>query len=373
MKKYIFFGILFACILVITYYSSISQTKIIRPNKIITIGSTITNYQNLTHTVILPKGEPLDKKIIDQKFIGTILIFKNDKILLHNGYGYSNYNTKQNNSPNTEFQIGSIQKFFTTVLILKAIEQHKLSLTTKLSCFYPQIPNAKFITISDMLNMTSGLNLTHIPNQYMNDVELIEFVKKNVKYLNQGDYKYSPVNFVLLSGILEKIYKQPYQELFINLYKNKCGLQDFGFYDNFKTKPNAAQSYEYSNKNQYNKIIPFSTNNLSHELGTGNVDMTTSDLCWFFHHLITGKLVSLNTLEKFWYSSNKSNYHGGIYIFDDYLRLNGVQAGQQAMVLLTKNMHSGVILFTNCMQSEKHAQLISYLFKKITNINAEFY
>ena len=132
---------------------------------------------------------------------------------------------QQANTPNTRFQIGSIQKSFTTTLILKAIEEGKLTLDTKLATFYPQIQGAEDITISDMLNMTSGLKLSAMPNNIVTDEEIIQFVKQNTIQVNKGKYNYSPVNFVLLAGMLEKMYQRTYQELFNNLYHKTAGLK----------------------------------------------------------------------------------------------------------------------------------------------------
>jgi D-alanyl-D-alanine carboxypeptidase len=46
---------------------------------------------------------------------------------------------------------------FTATLIMQLIDQGKLSLTTPLSAFYPEIKNAEEITIDQMLKHRSGL------------------------------------------------------------------------------------------------------------------------------------------------------------------------------------------------------------------------
>ena len=62
---------------------------------------------------------------------------------------------------NTQYRIGSISKTFTAVLIMKAIEDKKLSLNTKLSDFYPEIENANKISIEQLLQHRTGIhNLT---------------------------------------------------------------------------------------------------------------------------------------------------------------------------------------------------------------------
>ena len=51
------------------------------------------------------------------------------------------------NNHDTKFRIGSISKTFTATLIMKMVEDGKLTLETKLSQFYPKVINSDKITI----------------------------------------------------------------------------------------------------------------------------------------------------------------------------------------------------------------------------------
>jgi CubicO group peptidase (beta-lactamase class C family) len=55
----------------------------------------------------------------------------------------------------SRFRIASITKTYTAVMILQLVEEGKLKLTATLDKFFPQVPNAKKIT------MTSGTR-THM-------------------------------------------------------------------------------------------------------------------------------------------------------------------------------------------------------------------
>lgn len=330
------------------------------------------NYANLTKEIVAPDSGELDQKIQETNYIGSALIIKDDQVLVNKGYGFANFEKQQANKPNTRFQIGSIQKSFTTTLILKAIEEGKLTLDTKLATFYPQIQGAEDITISDMLNMTSGLKLSAMPNNIVTDEEIIQFVKQNTIQVNKGKYNYSPVNFVLLAGMLEKMYQRTYQELFNNLYHKTAGLKNFGFYETLLEQPNNSTSYKWTEDNSYNQVLSIPAASFAHEFGTGNVDMTTGDLYWYLHQLMSGHLVSTALLQKLWTSSQQSSYHGGIYVHDNYLRLHGVEAGQQALVLFSKDMKTGVILLTNCVNPAKYKELIGSLFHDVTNLTVKF-
>ncbi len=76
------------------------------------------------------------------KGMGSVSIFQNGKEIYQNSYGYSDVENGVRNSADTKFRIGSITKTFTATIIMKLIEQGKLSLTSRLSEYYPMIPNA---------------------------------------------------------------------------------------------------------------------------------------------------------------------------------------------------------------------------------------
>ncbi|MBO7463381.1 MAG: beta-lactamase family protein, partial [Bacteroidales bacterium] len=94
------------------------------------------------------------------KFSGAIEIQENGKTVYQKAFGFAD---KENNIPatrETKFVIGSISKTFTSVMVLKAAKDGKLSLSDPLSKFFPdaQIPNAEKITVDMLLYHRSGLS-----------------------------------------------------------------------------------------------------------------------------------------------------------------------------------------------------------------------
>ena len=88
-------------------------------------------------------------------------------MILEKGYGYANEEAQQPNTPSLYYQIGSIQKAMTALLlILKQVDIGKLSLDTKLDKFYPQINGSNKITIKDLLYMRSGLKKKQLLRPY---------------------------------------------------------------------------------------------------------------------------------------------------------------------------------------------------------------
>ena len=95
------------------------------------------------------------------KFMGSIAIFQNGKLIYTKSVGFADIEKGIKNTEKTIFRVGSISKTFTTVLVFKAIEEKKLKLDQKLSSFFPSVKNANSITIEQMLRHRSGIfNIT---------------------------------------------------------------------------------------------------------------------------------------------------------------------------------------------------------------------
>ena len=97
--------------------------------------------------------------------MASISIRKNQEEIYKRSIGYSNIEEKIPANESTHYRIGSISKTFMAVIILKLIEEGKLSMETRLSEYFPDFTNADSITIWHMLKHQSGLfNFTSSPN-----------------------------------------------------------------------------------------------------------------------------------------------------------------------------------------------------------------
>ena len=126
---------------------------------IILIGFTPTysQFSTVNDLDISKLDSIFDAKEIDNKFMGTISVFKNNKEIYSRSTGYSDIENNIKSNSKTKYRIGSISKIFTSVLIMQLIEEGKLTLETKLSAFKPQVKLAEQITIEQLLSHRSGI------------------------------------------------------------------------------------------------------------------------------------------------------------------------------------------------------------------------
>ena len=89
-------------------------------------------------------------------FNGSVLIATDDEIILHGGPRAVTTEGRPAD-PYTVYEIGSISKTFTAVVVIKLIERGRLRMDDRLTRFFPDFENGKDITIAHLLHMQSGL------------------------------------------------------------------------------------------------------------------------------------------------------------------------------------------------------------------------
>lgn len=141
-------------------------------------------------------------------FSGSVLLVKDDKVLLKKGYGLADRKNNRAVTPETGFDIGSITKVFTSAAIFKLEQQGKLSVEDKISKYFKNAPPDKAgITIYQLITHTSGM------------VDLVKADGKTDNY--STDYDYEPVSReeIIRRAMLTKLRSEPGKE---RKYSNTC-------------------------------------------------------------------------------------------------------------------------------------------------------
>ena len=239
----------------------------------------------------------------NNKFMGSIAIRENDKIVFAKAYGFADVATNKKLETNTKLKIGSITKTFTAVMIMQLIEEKKLALETKLSKFYPNIKNADKITIHHLLHHRTG-----IPD-YLNDDETIaekiyvqnsraEMIDRITKYDSAFEpnsiHKYSNSNYYLLGAIIETITKNSFSDNLNSRIIKKLNLKNTLIPIKTNISNNESFSYLYDGKAW--QLTPEWNNSLA--FAAGDIAATPTDLTAFMYGLFNGKLISAASLEQ---------------------------------------------------------------------------
>lgn len=141
----------------------------------------------------------------NNKFMGSIAVSQNGKIIYSKSIGFSDFENNIKANENSKYRIGSISKTFTSVLVLKAIEENKLQLNQFIDKFFPTIKNAEKITIKHLLSHRSGIHNFTDNKDYMTwntqaktEKEMINIITKaGIDFEPDSKIEYSNSNFVL--------------------------------------------------------------------------------------------------------------------------------------------------------------------------------
>lgn len=178
----------------------------------------------------------LTKLSIEKNFSGGLLIVKDGKKILCNGYGWADKDKKIAFTPGTLASIGSITKAFTAAAIMKLVEMKKLSLDDHLNKFFPAVPLDKTnITIHQLLTHSSGFR--EFLKQDAGDYEKIDtddFLKRAfaepLAFKPGEKAVYTNVGFSILGIIIEQVSGVGYEEyLKTNLFE-PIGITSIGYH-----------------------------------------------------------------------------------------------------------------------------------------------
>jgi CubicO group peptidase (beta-lactamase class C family) len=226
------------------------------------------------------------------KFNGTILVSSKGEILLNKGYGFSNIRTRQLNQSNSIFQIYSVTKTFTATLILKLVEDKKLSLQDKLSRFYPNFPKGDSITIEHLLTHTSGI-FDHSKGYTGKDYKEASFIAflsiKPLDFKPGSAWSYSNSGYSLLGFIAQKVTGLSYEQCIRKYIFEVAGMKASGF--DFKHLNNANKTIGYQVFNEQEKI-EVRIYDSSSTFAAGAIYSTSEDLFKYHQALQSNVLLS---------------------------------------------------------------------------------
>ena len=250
------------------------------------------------------------------KFNGSALVAKNGVILLNKGYGYRNAENKVANNEQTIFQLGSVTKQFTSAVILKLQEEKKLSVSDKLSKYFPGYPKGDSITIEHLLTHTSGIyNYTNDANFMTNEITkpasrekiMALFKDKPLDFSPGTSWNYSNSGYSLLGYIIEAVTKKPYYQAVRKYIFTPLHMTHSGFdFTHLKKKEKAMGYFSLEGKNP--AIAPTVDSSVS--FSAGAIYSTVGDL-YLWHKALQKNTVLSKAQQEKAYTPVKNKYGYG--------------------------------------------------------------
>jgi len=184
-----------------------------------TCGQMLQSTSRITESEMIAQFEALvAKAATEDSFSGAVLVAKDGKTIFQKAVGFANKETKLQNKTTTRFNLGSINKSFTSVAIAQLAQQGKLAYADTIVKLLPDYPNkavAEKVTIHQLLTHTSGLGdyLTRDIAQAKTLRDLLPlFVNQPLLFEPGQKQQYSNSGYVVLGLIIEKLSGRSYYD-----------------------------------------------------------------------------------------------------------------------------------------------------------------
>ncbi|CAH0419356.1 serine hydrolase domain-containing protein [Periweissella ghanensis] len=276
---------------------------------------------------------------------GNISNFSNDKL-----------------DENSVFQIASIQKIFTAIIIQRLIEEGELNLRTPIDQFYPNIPYGNKITVWNLLTHTSGIvdgNYKKI-REITNEQEQVDYVRQHL-ISTRPHYVYSSANFSLLAGIIMQVTNQSYKQNVTEDILQPLGLNNTYFYQDIPEGTNLVYpNYVKTHIQQafFNYDI---RKQMSLLIGAGQIYSTPADYFEFLTALMEGKLIPKKDFPLF-FPVHNHDYYNGLYSFYGNYQAGGSQSGYNLSFVINPITHAQTVVFSSNYMLIPNKTLASEIF-----------
>lgn len=234
-------------------------------------------------------------------FSGAVLVARDGRILLDQGYGLANREWNIPNDGDVKFRLGSLSKQFTAVAIMLLNQQGKLDLDAPIKTWLPDAPAAwDAITPRHLLSHTAGVpNFTAfadyeaLKTRPATMAQLIaRFSDRPLDFAPGSRFAYSNSGYVLLSAIIEAASGQTYADFITANLFQPLGMSDSGYDRHDVILPRRASGYAPG----ADGVVNADYVDMSIPTGAGALYSTTHDLLKWEQGLFGGRLLNAQSM-----------------------------------------------------------------------------
>lgn len=235
----------------------------------------------------------------------SIAVVRNGEVVLEKGYGFANLEDSAPATKDTVYRLASITKPFMAMVLMKMVEEDKLSLDDPVGKFLPDLPDSwKPIAIKNLADMTSGIQNIYdvgIPwEQFEHDTTPQAIVSKMSSYpllFHAGErWNYSSTNYMLLRLVLEKVSGKPLGTLLNEVIFAPLEMSSTAVLSYRTVIKNRAAQYT-----RHNGVVVNSAR-WSPTWGTGGAELvsTAADLARWNAALDRGEILRSSSYDEMW-------------------------------------------------------------------------
>lgn len=318
---------------------------------------------------------------IEKNFIpGAVIGFYEDGKITYSSYGETKIGSGRTPTKNSLYEIGSISKVFTGIMLASLHNQKTVSLTDPLSKYIPELQNvpAGQITLVELSTHTSGLprlplnfNPANRQDPYVDYTEklLLEYLN-SITLLNHPTpfswKNYSNLGVGLLGYVLSIATNKSYEQLLQELITEPLNMGSTVVTLNDHQKNDFVTPY-----NDYLEVtLPWNLNLL---VGAGGIRSTASDLIKFLLANKNPEKTSISENLKLAQTVRAQNGEQriglGWAIENDYISHGGGTGGFRSEIVLSVNGKKALVTLVN---SANPIQCIKNIFLASSDCTPDF-
>lgn len=262
----------------------------------------------------IPIPNTIFDQVIDSRFKadepgGVALVAEGGNIIYQRAFGMANLELNIKMQPDMVFEIGSMTKQVTAVCILQLMEKGKLKLTDPIIKYIPDYPASwQQVTVEHLLTHTSGITDGGARPNVMAKEMISQYQNKPLSFAPGSKWAYSSTGYAVLGAIIENVSGISYEEYVQKNIVGPLALTHTYFAINPRVIPNRVPSYLGARgrfRNAPRQDLPLT--------GAGALISNPADMLKWTEALVSGKVISKETLAKAWTSYQLTNGRPAYY------------------------------------------------------------
>jgi len=228
---------------------------------------------------------------------GAVLVSQEGKVIYKNAFGIANSSWDIKNTVDSKFNLFSITKQFTAILILQLVEESKIDLNKSISDYlsYYREDTGKKISIHHLLTHSHGIpdiEYKKLPMQINLSTEdfIVKYASGDLKFEPGSKFKYSAITgYTILSAIIEKVTNKTYEQVLNEKILHRLNMSNSGFIHYDKSVSKMTTSFLKDVNTIRLHFFMFDCN------GSSSIYSTVEDLYLYSKGLKENKLLSPET------------------------------------------------------------------------------
>lgn len=272
-------------------------------------------------------------------------------------------------SVNKLFPIASFQKSVTGFAVQKLLNQHDLTLKTKLSKYISGVPNGGQITVLHLLTHTSSIaDASNMAEHVLrSQAQLRHFTIKNSQTgpAALGQWHYANSNYGLLAIIIGRVSHQSYYHYMRSHIFKPYHLKKVAFFPNLSlhSKLTPSINVRYSkDKQEQGHPWTYLRREMASEYGAGDLLCAPITYWQFINQEI---LNHPHLLVTYYYRAKHSdnNYYAGFYVHPGQIHTNGSYDGYSCTMYSNYHTKRTLMVFSNNLSHKQMRKLGPQLYR----------